>query len=66
MISHMYNIILKAKQGSMTGPDLCSENYLYRSKLRKGKSVELKGKSSNWTGQKGDKFRRPIILNFLT
>ena len=63
MISHMYNIILKAKQGSMTGPDLCFENYLYRSKLRKGKSV---AKPSNWTGQKKDKFRRPIILNFLT
>ena len=67
MISHMHNIILKAKQGSMTGPDLlCNENYLYRSKLRKGKSVELKGKPSNWTGQKRDKFKRPIILNFLT
>ena len=23
MILHMYNIILKAKQGSMTEPDLC-------------------------------------------
>ena len=40
MISHMYNIILKAEQGSMTGPDLSSEkNCLCRSKLRKGKSV---------------------------
>ena len=28
--------------------------------------MELKGKPSNWTGQKRDKFKRPIILNFLT
>ena len=52
MILHMYNIILKAKQGSMTGPDLCSEkNYLCRLKLRKGKYVDLEGKPSNWTGK---------------
>ena len=52
MILHMYNIILKTKQGSMTGPDLCSEkNYLCRSKLRKDECVDLGGKPCNWTGK---------------
>ena len=58
MILHMYNIILKAKQESLTGPDLCSEkNYFYRSKLRKGKFVELGGKPSNWTGKEEKNYK---------
>ena len=52
MISHMCNIILKTEQGSMTEPDQRSEkNFLCRSKLRKGKRVDLGGKPSNWTGK---------------
>ena len=66
MILHMYNIILKTKQGSMTGPDLCSEkNYLCRSKLRKDECVYLG--ASPVTGQeKKRRIIRPTILNFLT
>ena len=52
MISHMCNIILKTEQGSMTEPDQRSEkNFCCRSKLRKGKRVDLGGKPSNWTGK---------------
>ena len=58
MISHMYNIILKAKQGSMTRPDLCSEkNYLRRSKLRKDECVDLGGKPCNWTGEEEKNYK---------
>ena len=60
MISQMYNIILKDKQGSMTGPDLCSEkNYLCRSKLRKGRCVDLGGKFSNWIGKEEKNYKTP-------
>ena len=52
MISHMCNIILKTKQGSTTEPDQRSEKtFRCRSKLRKGKRVDLGGKLSNWTGK---------------
>ena len=57
MILHMY-IILKAKQGSMTGPDLCSEkNYLCSSKLRKDECVDLGGKPCNWKGQEEKNYK---------
>ena len=73
MILHMYNIILKAKQGSMTGLDQCTvgKNYLCRLKLRKSKSVDLEGKLSNWTGKEEKNYKThnamggfKIFLNF--
>ena len=58
MILHMYNIILKDKQGSLTGPDLYGEkNYLCRSKLRKDECVDLEGKPCNWTGEEEKNYK---------
>ena len=58
MILHMYSIILKDKQGSMTGPDLYSEkNCLCSSKLRKDECVDLGGKPCNWKAKEENNYK---------
>ena len=58
VISHMYNIILKDKQGSLTGPDPYGEiNYLCRSRLRKDECVDLADKPCNWTGEEEKNYK---------